>query len=101
MKAKEVRKLLNHYMKLNQNLAPGQKQLTELQAKLHYLKILSQLKAFGGKCFVATFVVSFVAWWFFSSEMYNIFDILLYGHMMEWNNCFLNVCHFAFVTSLT
>lgn len=57
-KSKELRKLLNHYMKINEGLIPGQKQLTELQAKLHYVKILSQLKAFGGKVFVATFVVS-------------------------------------------
>ena len=58
MKPKEIRKLLAHYIKVNQGLAPGQKQLTELQAKLHYLKRLMTLKAFGGKCFVATFVVS-------------------------------------------
>ena len=46
-------------MKLNQGLiAPGQKQVTPLQAKLHYMKIVSELRSFGGKCFLATLVVS-------------------------------------------
>ena len=59
MKGKDLRKILGHCMKANQNLsAPGQKQLTALQAKLHYLKILGEVRSFGGKCFVATHVVS-------------------------------------------
>ena len=44
-------------MKANLNLAPGQKQITPLQAKLHYMKIISELRTFGGKCFMATLVV--------------------------------------------
>ncbi|XP_037083114.1 FERM and PDZ domain-containing protein 4-like isoform X2 [Pollicipes pollicipes] len=52
MKRKELRKLLAHFLKLNQSLvAPGQKQLTALQAKLHYLKIISDLPSYGAKCF--------------------------------------------------
>lgn len=52
MKKKELRKLLAHFLKLNQNLvASGQKCLTGLQAKLHYLKIISELPSYGAKCF--------------------------------------------------
>ena len=58
MKAKDIRKMITHYMKANLNLAPGQKQITPLQAKLHYMKIISELRTFGGKCFMATLVVS-------------------------------------------
>ena len=56
MKAKDIRKMITHYMKANLNLAPGQKQITPLQAKLHYMKIISELRTFGGKCFMATLV---------------------------------------------
>ncbi|XP_076319546.1 uncharacterized protein LOC143230239 isoform X2 [Tachypleus tridentatus] len=56
MKRKELRKLLNHFMKQNQSLtAPGQKQLTALQAKLHYLKMISELPSYGAKCFASNF----------------------------------------------
>lgn len=52
MKRKELRKLLSHFLKQNQALcAPGQKHLTALQAKLHYLKIISELPSYGSKCF--------------------------------------------------
>ncbi|XP_029836745.2 uncharacterized protein LOC8040054 isoform X3 [Ixodes scapularis] len=52
MKRKELRKLLSHFLKQNQSLcAPGQKQLTPLQAKLHYLKIVGELPSYGAKCF--------------------------------------------------
>nr|XP_045586539.1 FERM and PDZ domain-containing protein 4-like isoform X1 [Procambarus clarkii] len=52
MKRKELRKLLSHFLKINSNLTtPGQKQLTALQAKLHYLKIISELPSYGAKCF--------------------------------------------------
>ncbi|KAK7065646.1 Frmpd3p, partial [Halocaridina rubra] len=52
MKRKELRKLLSHFLKINTSLkAPGQKQLTALQAKLHYLKIISELPSYGAKCF--------------------------------------------------
>ena len=60
MKTKDVRKMISHYMKANNNLtAPGQKQLTALQAKLHYMKLISELRTFGGKCFMATLVVGY------------------------------------------
>lgn len=53
--------MLAHFMKMNQGLiAPGQKQVTPLQAKLHYMKIVSELRSFGGKCFLATLVVSWI-----------------------------------------
>ncbi|KAK8376636.1 hypothetical protein O3P69_009922 [Scylla paramamosain] len=52
MKRKELRKLLSHFLKINSSLTtPGQKQLTALQAKLHYLKIISDLPSYGAKCF--------------------------------------------------
>ena len=58
-KGKDVRKMLSHYLRASHSLtAPGQKQLTALQAKLHYLKIVGELKMFGAKSFIATFVVS-------------------------------------------
>lgn len=54
MKRKELRKLLGHFLKQNQALsAPGQRQLTPLQAKLHYLKIVGELPSYGAKCFSA------------------------------------------------
>ena len=59
MKRKELKKLLGHFLKLNANLtAPGQKNLTALQAKLHYLKIISELPSYGAKCFSTTLSVS-------------------------------------------
>ncbi len=58
MKRKELRKLLSHFFKVNQQLtAPGQKQLTVLQAKLHYLKIIAELPSYGAKCFSTNFKV--------------------------------------------
>ncbi|CAG0887439.1 unnamed protein product [Darwinula stevensoni] len=52
MKRKELRKLLSHFLKQVQQLsAPGQKQLSALQAKLHYLNIIAQLPSYGAKCF--------------------------------------------------
>ena len=58
MKGKDLRKTLTHYLKSNQNLTtPGQKQLTALQAQMHYLKVVGELRSFGGKSFVATFEV--------------------------------------------
>ncbi|XP_076368098.1 uncharacterized protein LOC143255775 isoform X2 [Tachypleus tridentatus] len=56
MKRKELRKLLGHFMKQNQSLAaPGQKQLTALQAKLHYLKIISEHPGYGARWFASSF----------------------------------------------
>ena len=59
MKRKELKKLLAHFLKMNSSLtAPGQKNLTALQAKLHYLKIISELPSYGAKCFSTTLSVS-------------------------------------------
>ncbi|XP_033103744.1 uncharacterized protein LOC117106492 [Anneissia japonica] len=55
MKGRELRRMINHYIKQNQNLtAPGQKHLTALQTKLHYLKIVGEQRTFGGKFYYAT-----------------------------------------------
>jgi hypothetical protein len=53
MKRKELHKLLNHFLKHNhQQLCPtGQKAMTAIQAKLHYLKIISELPSYGAKMF--------------------------------------------------
>lgn len=53
MKSKELHKLLNHYLKQNaiQLCPPGQKSLTSLQAKVHYLRIISELPSYGAKIF--------------------------------------------------
>lgn len=53
VKRKEVRKLLAHFLKLHSTMAGPGKQLTALQAKLHYLDIVSQLPSYGAKCFSA------------------------------------------------
>ncbi|XP_077984608.1 FERM and PDZ domain-containing protein 4-like [Glandiceps talaboti] len=58
VKLKDVRRTINHYIKMNQNLiAPGQKRLTALQAKLHYLKIVGEIRLFGGRSFTATLMI--------------------------------------------
>ncbi|GAB1600222.1 uncharacterized protein LOC106876727 isoform X2 [Argonauta hians] len=55
MKMKDVRRTLTHYLRQNQSLSvPGQKNLTSIQARLHYIKILSDLMTFGGRIFLAT-----------------------------------------------
>ncbi|XP_048772216.2 uncharacterized protein LOC125678112 isoform X7 [Ostrea edulis] len=55
LKPKELRKILSSQIKLNQNLTPpGQKQLSSMQAKLHYMKIVSELKTFGSRVFMVT-----------------------------------------------
>ncbi|XP_052796628.1 uncharacterized protein LOC128229029 isoform X3 [Mya arenaria] len=54
-KVKDLRKMLAQCLKMNANLtAPGQKQLTALQAKLHYMKIISEMKTFGSRVFMVT-----------------------------------------------
>ncbi|KAH3839723.1 hypothetical protein DPMN_113157 [Dreissena polymorpha] len=60
-KIKDLRKVLAQCLKMNANLtAPGQKQLTALQAKLHYMKIVSELKTFGSRVFMVTLLVIFI-----------------------------------------
>nr|XP_004552670.2 FERM and PDZ domain-containing protein 4 isoform X3 [Maylandia zebra] len=51
MKEKNVKKALTHILKTNQNLVPPGKKLTALQAKVHYLRYLSELRLFGGREF--------------------------------------------------
>ncbi|XP_045532140.1 uncharacterized protein LOC123719483 [Pieris brassicae] len=51
MKRKELRRLLAHFLKLNSQMTGGQRQLTQLQAKLHYLDIVGGLPSYGAKCF--------------------------------------------------
>ncbi|XP_064166089.1 LOW QUALITY PROTEIN: FERM and PDZ domain-containing protein 4-like [Anguilla rostrata] len=54
MKEKNIKKALTHILKTNQNLVPPGKKLTALQAKVHYLKYLSELRLYGGKVFKST-----------------------------------------------
>uniref|UniRef100_A0A674D0J8 FERM and PDZ domain containing 4 n=1 Tax=Salmo trutta TaxID=8032 RepID=A0A674D0J8_SALTR len=51
MKEKNIKKALTHILKTNQNLVPPGKKLTVLQAKVHYLKYLSDLRLYGGRVF--------------------------------------------------
>uniref|UniRef100_A0A9J7Z8Z4 Toll-like receptor 7 n=1 Tax=Cyprinus carpio carpio TaxID=630221 RepID=A0A9J7Z8Z4_CYPCA len=56
MKEKNIKKALTHILKTNQNLVPPGKKLTALQAKVHYLKYLSDLRLYGGQVFKSTLV---------------------------------------------
>ncbi|CAH2046799.1 unnamed protein product, partial [Iphiclides podalirius] len=51
MKRKVLRRILAHSLKLNTHMTGGQRQLTQLQAKLHYLDIVASLPSYGAKCF--------------------------------------------------
>ncbi|KAM9835910.1 FERM and PDZ domain-containing protein 4-like [Aulostomus maculatus] len=51
MKEKNIKKALTHILKTNQNLVPPGKKLTSLQAKVHYLRYLSELRLYGGREF--------------------------------------------------
>ncbi|CAK1585103.1 unnamed protein product [Parnassius mnemosyne] len=51
MKRKELRRLIAHFLKLNAQMTGSQRQLTQLQAKLHYLDIVASLPSYGAKCF--------------------------------------------------
>ncbi|XP_023682292.1 FERM and PDZ domain-containing protein 4-like isoform X2 [Paramormyrops kingsleyae] len=51
MKEKNIKKALTHILKTNQNLVPPGKKLTALQAKVHYLKYLCDLRLYGGRVF--------------------------------------------------
>ncbi|KAL0985568.1 hypothetical protein UPYG_G00158700 [Umbra pygmaea] len=51
MKEKNIKKALTHVLKTNQNLVPPGKKLSALQAKVHYLKFLSDLRLYGGRVF--------------------------------------------------
>ncbi|XP_023673237.2 FERM and PDZ domain-containing protein 4 isoform X3 [Paramormyrops kingsleyae] len=54
MKEKNIKKALTHILKTNQNLVPPGKKLTALQAKVQYLKYLSDLRLYGGRVFKST-----------------------------------------------
>ncbi|MBN3320550.1 FRPD4 protein, partial [Atractosteus spatula] len=56
MKEKNIKKALTHILKTNQNLVPPGKKLSALQAKVHYLKYLSDLRLYGGRVFKSTLV---------------------------------------------
>ncbi|XP_077584071.1 FERM and PDZ domain-containing protein 4 isoform X2 [Stigmatopora nigra] len=56
MKEKNIKKALSHILKSNQNLVPPGKKLTALQAKVHYLKYLSDLRLYGGRVFKSTLI---------------------------------------------
>ncbi len=79
MKKKELRKLLSHFLKLNASAVTSSKtedggaaeeagggsakksaptQMTALQAKLHYLRIIAELPSYGAKCFSTNVSVS-------------------------------------------
>nr|XP_020447874.1 LOW QUALITY PROTEIN: FERM and PDZ domain-containing protein 4-like [Monopterus albus] len=51
MKERNIKKALTHILKTNQNLVPPGKKLTALQAKVHYLRYLSELRLYGGREF--------------------------------------------------
>ncbi|XP_037552447.1 FERM and PDZ domain-containing protein 4-like [Nematolebias whitei] len=53
MKEKNIKKALTHILKTNQNLVPPGKKLTALQAKVHYLRYISELKLYGGREFTS------------------------------------------------
>ncbi|KAI5637632.1 FERM central domain-containing protein [Phthorimaea operculella] len=54
MKRKELHRLIAHFLKLNSQMTGSQRQLTQLQAKLHYLDIVASLPSYGAKCFSST-----------------------------------------------
>ncbi|TSK17845.1 FERM and PDZ domain-containing protein 4 [Bagarius yarrelli] len=56
MKEKNIKKALTHILKNNQNLVAPGKKLTILQAKVHYLKYLCDLRLYGGRVFKSLLV---------------------------------------------
>ncbi|MGH0153796.1 UNVERIFIED_CONTAM: hypothetical protein FKN15_037729 [Acipenser sinensis] len=54
MKEKNIKKALSHILKANQNLVPPGKKLSALQAKVYYLKYLSDLRLYGGRVLKST-----------------------------------------------
>ncbi|XP_063770330.1 FERM and PDZ domain-containing protein 1 isoform X2 [Pseudophryne corroboree] len=58
MRGKDIKKAISFHMKRNQCiLEPRQKPATAAQVRLHYLKILGDLKTYGGKIFNATLML--------------------------------------------
>ena len=57
MQKKDLQRVLSQQIKQTRNLCPpGQKYVSPLQAKLQYLKIVSEMKTYGGKQFNAIIV---------------------------------------------
>ena len=82
MKRKELRKLLSHFLKQNQALcAPGQKHLTALQAKLHYLKIIGELPSYGSKCFSTNLRVNVFCYYFLCN--FNVINSVIIQLLIE------------------
>ena len=90
MKRKELRKLLSHFLKQNALISHESKeseerggsakkapptQMTALQAKLHYLSIITELPSYGAKCFSTNVNVSLENLHFISalSENWHLF----------------------------
>ncbi|XP_028660428.2 FERM and PDZ domain-containing protein 1 [Erpetoichthys calabaricus] len=59
MREKDLKKAITYHIKMTQSFPePGQKQLiSAAQARLNYLKILGELKTYGGKIFNATMML--------------------------------------------
>ena len=57
MREKELRKILDQQIKQNENLAsPGEKYMSSLQCKLHYLNLSAEMFSYGGRYFDAVLV---------------------------------------------
>ncbi|XP_059079624.1 uncharacterized protein LOC131877834 isoform X3 [Tigriopus californicus] len=88
MKPKELRKVLAHFLKLNQRLSSTpQKVLTPLQAKLHYLRIISDLPSYGAKCFSSSINESNVESAILVSPRFGVSQINNMGHNVPINLC--------------
>ena len=69
VKVKDIRRLMTQHLKAAQsNATPGRKTLSPLQAKMHYLKTLSEMRSFGGKCFLVTIEVKAKSYSHFEKE---------------------------------
>lgn len=56
-KEKELRKILDQQIKQNENLAsPGERYMSSLQCKLHYLNLAAEMFSYGGRYFDAELV---------------------------------------------
>ncbi|KAL9973617.1 hypothetical protein ACROYT_G020095 [Oculina patagonica] len=57
MKEKELRKILDQQIKQNENLAsPGERYMSSLQCKLHYLNLAAEMFSYGGRYFDAELI---------------------------------------------
>lgn len=52
MREKELRKILDQQIKQNENLAsPGERHMSSLQCKIHYLNLAGEIFSYGGRYF--------------------------------------------------